>query len=170
MSGEFFPCEHEKDSYIRLHPDFYNLLDSSQVEVVKTRMMHHFLRQYAYWIPPFNLQLLLLGLAPPLVSKKFKQQFLDWQILRTDVAFNLPHVSTTASNNEKDNDELLAIEIYERLQDVARALASLNRWEDAAPLCMEIGDAFIDTKGNDTIVPHPLSNMPPIMKSPLKCT
>jgi hypothetical protein len=42
----------------------------------------------------------------------------------------------------------MAIEIYERLQDVARALASLNRWEDAAPLCMEIGDAFIDTKGN----------------------
>jgi MYND finger len=148
MSGECFPYEHEKNDYIGLHPDLNNLLDSSQVELVKTRLMHHFLRQYAYWIPPYNLAVLLSGLAPPLASKKCKHQFLDWQVLRADVTLNLTPLDTDSRQPYRSDADLLAEEIHDRLSDVVRALASLNRWEDAARLSQEIGDTFNDSAGN----------------------
>jgi hypothetical protein len=86
MQCECFPNGHAKKSFIQLHPDLYNRLDPNQRALVTTRMMHHFLRQYAYWIPPFNLGHLLSSLVAPLTSKKCKQQLLDWQILQSRFA------------------------------------------------------------------------------------
>jgi hypothetical protein len=136
MSGEFHALESDGSSRLTLHPMLQDLLDSSEVDLLTARMMHHFLRSYAYLIPAQNVWELMTSsnLHTPLTSKKCKEEFLDWQILRADLTLNLPMTTTS--------DDDMARSINTTLCKVAGALASLSRWEEAALLFVEIGDAF----------------------------
>jgi hypothetical protein len=72
-------------------------------------------------------------LATALTSKKCKEEFLDWQILRADLTLNLPPMTTTDDMDEAIESDLCG---------VACALVSMSRWEEAALLLAEIGDVF----------------------------
>lgn len=77
---------------LKLHPHLHELLEFSQEERLKTRMIHHFLRHFAYMIP-INL-LTSFRFTPylesSLSSKISKEDYLDWQILQADLSLNLP--------------------------------------------------------------------------------
>jgi hypothetical protein len=135
MSGEFHTLESDKATSLHLHPTLEELLDSSEVDLLTARIMHHFLRSYAYLIPVRNIEELMISrLATALTSKKCKEEFLDWKILQADLTLNLPPMMTTTSD--------MAASINSDLCDVAGALGSLSRWEEAALLLVEIGDVF----------------------------
>jgi hypothetical protein len=133
-AGEFHTLESDKATSLNLHPTLQGLLDSSEVDLLTARMMHHFLRSYAYMIPVYNIEELLVSrLATALTSKKCKEEFLDWQILRADLTLNLPPMTTTDDMDEAIESDLCG---------VACALVSMSRWEEAALLLAEIGDVF----------------------------
>ena len=73
----------------------------------------------------------------PLTSKKYKEDHLDWQILRADLILNFPNMM-----RGQDNDECLAKAIYKSLMGLGCSLAALGRFAEAAPLYEEIGETF----------------------------
>jgi hypothetical protein len=142
MSCDVHALKSDKWTRIMLHPMLQELLDSSEVDLLTARMMHHFLRSYAYLIPAENVWEVMTSpkIHSPLTSKKCKEEFLDWQILRADLTLNLPAMTTTTSDDD------MADSINSALCEVGGALASMSRWEEAALLFVEIGDAFKKNK------------------------
>lgn len=129
-----------------LRADFYNRLDISERELLETRILHLFLRYYAYLVAPKLLVLLLSGSDERvLISKRCKEQYLDWQILRADLTLHLPAVlSPPIGEMHSGNDKSGGLEdrMLAQLSSVDRALALLNRWDHSATLKEEMGDIF----------------------------
>ena len=76
-----------------------------------------------------------------IASKKDKQSYLDWVVLKAYLALNLPpatFVDTDSGYEENPNYKL----ILDSLTNVLLALLSLRRWGEAASLSMEISKAF----------------------------
>jgi len=126
--------------WVNFIPDLEDMLDSHDQELLKARMMHHFLRQFIYTVPTHHWKHLLTGQLVLVLttSKKYKEELLDWRILQADLALNLPPTSVSVD----DPDEFACI-IYRSLSEVGCTLAALKRWEDAAPFYLELGDAFL---------------------------
>jgi hypothetical protein len=137
MRGKGYTPELAHKSHFDFHPGLRELLNVNDCELLKARTMHHFYRHFAYFIPP-HLQDLFLGttLEKALTSKKCKEEYLDWQIMRAHLTLNLPRPGFEKS---------LARDIHDRLNRVAQALGSMHRWEEAARILVEIGHAFEKT-------------------------
>lgn len=115
-------------------------LDYNERELLQVRMWHHFLRQYAYLVPPHLLDIILNStFEVALTSKKCKDAFLDWQILRADLALNLPPTN---------DDRELSDEIHKRLVLVGCALLASNRWEEASSFFVELARTFKNDLGS----------------------
>ncbi|KAL3922465.1 MAG: hypothetical protein SGILL_002193 [Bacillariaceae sp.] len=105
------------------------------------RILHSFLRTHAHMLPLhvlWDLMTRYLGdTIGNLTSKKYKDDRLDWELLQTDLALNLPAPGAWFYSEAE-----LAEVIYDRLMTVGQSLSSLGRFQEAAALYVDIGKVF----------------------------
>ena len=134
----------DKTKLLTVDIPFYDWpsLAAEHKQLLFFRIMHNFLRLFAYRLPVDELWRFINGYMEdmsPLASKKHKLDYLDWVMLKADLLLHLP---IPPDRYGEVNDERMSVMLHESLKDVGKALASLERFDDAALIMTELAETF----------------------------